>query len=182
MLYLKEANYDDIEKEYVFVRDMPVDENGLTNEWNGVSRKDFEEKAIVQMIALAKGENLPDGYVPETFLFLWDDGEIVGQFRIRHYLCESLRIGAGHIGYFIKREFRGKGYGTQGLSLILQRAKDIVPEDEIYLRVNKDNPASLKVMLHNGGYIEHEDEMKYYVRIKKQGVLGYSYNIENGTC
>lgn len=43
----------------------------------------------------------------------------------------------------------------------------IIPEDEIYLRVNKDNPASLKVMLHNGGYIKYEDEQKFYVRIKK---------------
>lgn len=42
----------------------------------------------------------------------------------------------------------------------------IVPEDEIYLRVNKDNPASLKVMLHNGGYIKYEDDHKFYVRIK----------------
>ena len=31
MLYLKAANVQDIEKEYLFVRDMPVDENGLTN-------------------------------------------------------------------------------------------------------------------------------------------------------
>ena len=44
MLYLKEINYDDIEKEYLFVRDMPIDENGLTNEWYGVSREDFEKK------------------------------------------------------------------------------------------------------------------------------------------
>lgn len=167
MLYLKETNYEDIEKEYLFVRDMPIDENGLTNEWHDISREDFEEKAIVQMIAFAKGENLPEGYVPESFLFLWNDDEIVGQFRIRHYLCESLRIGAGHIGYFIKKEFRGKGYGTEGLKQTLQIAKSIVPEDEIFLRVNKDNPASLKVMLHNGGYIIHEDEFKYYVRIKK---------------
>ena len=167
MLYLKEANYEDIEKEYLFVRDMPFDENGLTNEWHGISRKDFEEKAIVQMIAFAKGENLPEGYVPETFLFLWNDDEIVGQFRIRHYLCESLRTGAGHIGYFVKKEFRGQGYGTEGLKQALQAAKNIIPEDEIYLRVNKDNPASLKVMIHNGGYIVREDEFKYYVRIKK---------------
>ncbi len=41
-----------------------------------------------------------------------------------------------------------------------------MPEDEIYLRVNRDNPASLKVMLKNGGSIHHEDENKYYVRIK----------------
>ena len=167
MLYLKEPNYDDIEKEFLFVRDMPVDENGMTNEWHGISREDFENMALRQMIAFSKGENLPEGYVPETFLFLWNDDEIVGQFRIRHYLCESLRVGAGHIGYMIKKEFRGKGYGKEGLRQTLKIARTIIPEDEIYLRVNKDNPASLNVMLHNGGYVEHEDDHKYYVRIKK---------------
>ena len=167
MLYIKEANFEDIEKEYLFVRDMPVDENGLTNQWNGISREAFEQIALPGMLDSQKGENLPEGYVPETFLFLWDGDEIVGQFRIRHYLCESLRTGAGHIGYFIKKEFRGKGYGTEGLRLTLQVARDIIPEDEFYLRVNKDNPASLKVMLKNGGYIKAEDENKYYVRIKK---------------
>ena len=168
MLQLKPANLEDIEKEYAFVRDMPVDENGLTNEWHGILREDFEEKALKTMISYAKGEGLPEGYVPETFLFLWKDDEIVGQFRIRHYLCESLREGAGHIGYYIGKEFRGKGYGTEGLRLTLQVAKDIIPEDEVYLRVNKDNPASLHVMLNNGGRIHHEDEGKYYVRIEKR--------------
>lgn len=48
----------------------------------------------------------------------------------------------------------------------MEIARTIVPEDEIYLRVNKDNPASLKVMLHNGGYIKYEDDHKFYVRIK----------------
>ena len=167
MLYLREANLEDIEKEFLFVQDMPADENGMTNEWHGISREDFENQAIRQMMLSAKGEGLPEGYVPETFLFLWNDDEIVGQFRIRHYLCESLRTGSGHIGYFIKEEYRGRGYGKEGLRQTIQLARTIIPEDEIYLRVNKDNPASLKVMLHNGGYIEHEDGQKYYVRIKK---------------
>lgn len=167
MLYLKEINYEDIEKEYLFVRDMPVDENGLTNKWHGISREDFENNAIKEMIAFQKGENLPEGFVPETFLFLWNDDEIVGQFRIRHYLCESLRVGAGHIGYFIKKEFRGRGYAKEGLRQTLQVARNIIPEDEIYLRVNKDNPTSLHVMINNGGYIKYEDESKFYVRIKK---------------
>ncbi len=166
MLYLKEANMEDIEKEYLFVRDMPVDENGFTNQWNGISREDFNN-ALEAMMDYAKGENLPEGYVPETFLFLWNAEEIVGQFRIRHYLCESLREGAGHIGYFIHKSCRGKGYGTEGLRLILQMAKEIIPEDEVYLRVDKKNPASLHVMLNNGGFIHHEDDIKYYVRIKK---------------
>lgn len=167
MLYLKRANYKDIDKEYLFVQNIPEDENGFTNEWCGISLEAFREKALKSMIAFSKGVDLPQGWVPETFLFLWNDDEIVGQFRIRHYLCETLREGAGHIGYFIGKEFRGKGYGTEGLRLALKMAKDIIPEEEIYLRVNKDNLASLRVMLKNGGVVHHEDEDKYYVRIVK---------------
>ena len=77
--------------------------------------------------------------------------------------------GAGHIGYFIAGPFRGKGYGTEGLRLTLQEAGRIVPEEEIYLRVNVDNPASLHVMLHNGGRIASRDEKHYYVRISNPG-------------
>ena len=91
MLYLKPANYEDIEKEYLFVKNMPVDENGFTNAWHGISREEFESTAFPNMFAYSKGEQLPAGFVPETFLFLWNDEEIVGQFRLRHYLCESLR-------------------------------------------------------------------------------------------
>ncbi len=167
MIYLKKVNLDDAEKEYLFICDVPYDENGFINDFHGISHDEFVSSAVKQMIDSADGIGLPEGYVPETFYFLWDNDEIVGLFRFRHFLCESLRLGAGHLGYFIKKEFRGKGYGKEGLRQILQIIKHLVPEDEIYLRVNKDNPASLKIMLHNGGYIEHEDEYKYYVRIRK---------------
>ena len=52
----------------------------------------------------------------------------------------------------ISKEFRGKGYGSEGLKLTIEIAKEIVPEEEIYLRVNKDNTASQKVMIKNGAY------------------------------
>ena len=167
MIYLKPANIEDCEKEWLFVKAMPEDENGLTNQWPNISRKDFENKALPDMLRFSKGIDLPDWMVPETFYFLWNDDTIVGQFRIRHYLNEALREGAGHIGYFIGKVFRGKGYATEGLRLTLEEARKIVPENEIYLRVNKDNPASLKVMQKNGGHIVAENEDKYFVRIKK---------------
>ncbi len=169
MVLLKEANTQDAEKEWQFVQRMPEDENGLTNSWHDVSREDFMREALPEMIAFSKGEGLPDGYVPETFFFLWDDQRIVGQFRIRHHLCESLKKGAGHIGYYIAPPFRGQGYGKEGLRLTLKAAAEIVPEEEIYLRVNRDNPASLHVMLYNGGRIVSQDQDKYYVRIANPG-------------
>ena len=169
MLYVKEANAEDIEKEWQFVRDMPEDENGLTNRWHGISREEFETKALPDMLRFSEGVNLPDWMVPGTFLFLWNGDKIVGQFRIRHCLNDALREGAGHIGYFIGRPYRGKGYGTEGLRLTLEVARHIVPESEFYLRVNKDNPASLRVMLKNGGRIVGENEEKYFVRIINPG-------------
>lgn len=166
MLKIKQADTADTEKEYLFVRDIPEDENGFINEYHGISRRDFDD-AMDIIIANSRGERLPEGYVPATTYFLWLDGNIIGEFQIRHHLCESLVNGAGHIGYYIAPEYRGKGYATQGLALILDEARKIVPEDEIYLRVQRSNPASLKVMLKNGGAIHHEDENSYFVRIKK---------------
>ena len=166
-MYLKEPCIEDAEKLYAFISEMPLDENGFTNPRYGASFEVLKGRFLPMMRDYALGKNLPDGFVPETFLFLWHEGEIVGEFRIRHYLTEALRNGAGHIGYFIKKEHRGKGFGTSGLSLTLEKARAIIPEDEIYLRVNRDNAPSLRVILKNGGYVHHEDDEKYYLRIKK---------------
>lgn len=169
MLYLKTANAEDVTKEWMFVRDMPEDENGFTNSWHGVTEEDFRTKALPGMIAAEKGEGLPEGYVPETIYFLWNDDVIVGQFRVRHYLCESLRTGAGHIGYYIAPGLRGRGYGTEGLRLTLEKAREIVPEDEFYLRLQSCNAPSLKVMLKNGGRVVSSDDTHTYVRIPNPG-------------
>ena len=168
MLTLKEANFQDIQKEYEFVREIPENENGFTNAYFGASFDEFSSVCLPQMIAWSEGKELPAGFVPETFYFLWEDSEIVGQFRIRHFLCPSLVEGGGHIGYFIQKDKRNRGLGKKGLRLALEKAQIIVPEDEIYLRVQKNNPASLRVMLSAGGCIHHEDDGHYYVRIKKQ--------------
>ncbi|MBR3813891.1 MAG: GNAT family N-acetyltransferase [Spirochaetaceae bacterium] len=174
MLYLKPANFDDIEKEYAFVAAEPADENGFTNDFAGISFEAFKAVALPRMIDWAQGKNLPEGFVPETFYFLWsDEGQadcalhkIVGELRLRHHLVPALENGSGHVGQFIKREFRGKGYCTEGLRLLIEEAHKIVPEDELYLHCNADNMASLRVMLKNGGTIHHKDENGVFVRIK----------------
>ena len=146
---------------------MPEDENGLVSDWTGISREEFVTAALPKMLAFSKGEGLPEGYVPDTTFFLWNEGEIVGQFRLRHHLNDELRRGGGHIGYYIAPPFRGKNLATEGLRLLLEKAADIVPEKEYYLRLRKGNLASLRVMEKNGGYIAEEDPLHIYVRIPK---------------
>ncbi len=181
MLYLKPANFEDLEKLHVFVAAEPADENGFINDYHEISFEEFKSTALPRMIDFSFGKNLPEGFVPETFYFLWsDEGEdgnpgdranhkIVGELRLRHHLNAALENGSGHVGQFIKKEYRGLGYCTQGLKLLIEEARKIVPENELYLHCNIDNSASLKVMLKNGGAIHHKDQSGYYVRIKLRG-------------
>ena len=170
MLLLKKANLEDSAKEWEFVKDMPEEENGLTNTYHNISEREFTEvvlpQMLPQMIDRSYGKGVPEDRVPDTILFLWDDEEIVGQFRIRHRLNESLRERGGHIGYYIAPQYRGRGYATRGLALALGLAKELVEEDEILFSVCKDNTASQKVILSNGGRVVREDESRLFLAVK----------------
>ncbi len=168
MIYLKEANLDDAKEEYKMFAQMPADENGFTNPEFGASFDEYVNTILPIKINNSKGVDLPDGFVPQTDYFLWDDDKVVGLFRLRHYLNDFLRENSGHIGYGIHRDFRGNGYATKGLELLLDIGKDVIEEDEFYLSVLKDNPASLKVQMSNGARIVREDETNYYTRIAKK--------------
>lgn len=166
-LYLKATNLEDIEEEYNFLYETPT-ENGFENPYYNSPRENFEIQ-IEELINHSKGINLPEGYVPDTYYFLWNNKNIVGLFKLRHYLNEHLKNGSGHIGYAIRPTERGKGYATKGLALMIKEAKKIIPEKEIYLSVNKNNPISLKVQENNGAYIVGETTDHYLTRIKIDG-------------
>ena len=166
MLYLKKLNVEDAEKEYEAIKKIPAEENGYMNKYHSVTKEEFINNVIPERIKISKGINIPEGKVPETYYFLWDDDEIVGLFKIRHCLNEKLRNGSGHIGYGILPDQRGKGYAKEGLRLAIEECKKIIKEDEIYLSVYKNNPASIKVQQDNGAYIVSENEEEYFTRIK----------------
>ena len=167
MVELRKINTKDAYAQWEYTAALPADENGLTNPYYGVAYDEYISKVLPELISYEHPVHMPDWFVPETYYYLWDGERLVGEFRIRHFLTESLRSGAGHIGYSIRKDLRGKGYGTAGLKLTLEIARNIVPEEEIYLRVNKDNIASQKVMLKNGARMAGEDDRHYFMRIPK---------------
>ena len=165
---LRKISLRDAKAQWEYTTALPADENGLTNPYHGVSFEEYTENVLPALISYEHPVNMPDWFVPESYYYLWDGDRLVGEFRIRHHLTEALRSGAGHIGYSIRKDARGMGYGTEGLKLTVEIAERIVPEEEIYLRVNKDNIASRKVMLKNGAYLTGEDETHYFMRIPKE--------------
>ena len=167
MLELRKMNYEDAVEQWEYVTALPADENGLTNRYEGVSFEEYRDSVLPELMMHENPVDMPDWFVPETYYYLWDGGVLVGEFRIRHFLTEALRTGAGHIGYSVRKAFRGRGYGTKGLALTLDLARKIVPEEEIYLRVLKTNIPSFKAICNSGAYIADEDETHYLMRVKK---------------
>ena len=153
----------DYRKTYDLYMSFPENENGYMNNVYGYNYEQFlawiEKKKNWSL-----GKELPEGFVADTTYVLVDDGEYVGVFNLRHYLNDFLREGPGHIGYCVSKKYRGKGYATKGLELTLAKARQMDIQ-EVYMSVNKDNPASLRVQIKNGAYIHHENETKYFTRI-----------------
>jgi predicted acetyltransferase len=100
------------------------------------------------------GVNLPERFVPSTFLVADVAGEIVGRTSIRHRLNEVLLHEGGHIGYAVLPAHRRRGYATEILrqSLIVARSLGI---DRVLLTCNDDNIGSIKAIEACHGQLEN---------------------------
>ena len=97
-----------------------------------------------------------DGLVPDsTFFALDEDGVFVGAVNIRHRLNEKLLRTGGHIGDGIRPSRRGQGYGKEMLRLALEECRKL-GIDRVLMTCGKENVASARTILGNGGVLENE--------------------------
>lgn len=101
------------------------------------------------------GENLPKGYVRENFYLCYDREVLVGVFSLKFELTDFLFNFGGHIGYAVRPSKRNRGLATQMLKQGLELAKQF-GFHRILCVCNKDNYASERVILKNGGFFENE--------------------------
>lgn len=126
---------------------------------------------LASLISESAGENLPDGYVPQTTYWLVDNGEFIGRVSLRHRLSEYLLKEGGHIGYDIRPTKRKHGYGKKILELALPRARQL-GISEILVTCNETNIGSRKIIEANKGVLENVIEvgadkprkMRYWIK------------------
>ena len=112
------------------------------------------ETYLGRLASLENGENVPESWVPSTFLVAEVDGQIVGRVSIRHQLNDFLERRGGHIGYGVRPAYRGRGHATE----ILQNALKIARElgvSRVLVTCDDANVASSKVIEKAGGVLEN---------------------------
>lgn len=104
-----------------------------------------------------KEETVREGLVPSTtYIAIATDGcHLIGMIDIRHRLNDFLLNFGGHIGYSVRRSERQKGYATEMLDLALKECKKLDIK-KILITCDKDNVASAKTIINNGGVMENE--------------------------
>jgi len=133
---------------------------------------DFERFVEMQR-SRARGENLPEGYVPGSEFWLVDGGEFIGRATVRHRLNEKLIKVGGHVGFDVRPSKRGRGYGKGILKLALEKAKELGITN-VLVTCDIRNEASRKIIEHSGGVFQdqiHNPEMgsdarRYWIDIK----------------
>jgi predicted acetyltransferase len=98
-----------------------------------------------------KGEEVER--VPQTTMWLVENGGFIGDAKIRHRLNDKLFLSGGHIGYGVRPSARNKGYATEMLRQSLIWLRDNLGLDKALLSCLVENTASARVMEKNGGQL-----------------------------
>ncbi len=95
--------------------------------------------------------------VPDSVFFLLDEerDRLLGAVNIRHYLNASLLRSGGHIGDGVRPSERRKGCATEMIRLALIECRKL-GIDRVLMTCEKDNVASAKTIVRNGGVLENE--------------------------
>lgn len=112
---------------------------------------------VLKFEELAQGIHIPAEYVPCSTFWAHEDSTdiLIGAVNIRQALNDDLLFAWGNIGYEVRPDERRKGYATQMLHLALNECKRL-NLDTVLLGCYKDNAASARTILKNGGILENE--------------------------
>lgn len=139
------------QKEFLKNHEIIHGSNGLTTEFDIVK---WRKRVLKNEISP------PSNLVPSTqFLLIDEKINLVGMLDLRHKLTPHLEKEGGHIGYSIRKSFRGAGYAKEGLRQALKLAKDKFDLNKVLLTCDSDNYASKSVILSSGGKLDNRIEM-----------------------
>lgn len=144
----REVSLQDGHKEYEFFSNIEIEnENGFYIK----KANDFVEfREILKNLVKDKNIAFTEQRVPQIVYWVVLNDDIIGIVKVRKRINENLKKLGGHIGYYILKKYRNKGYGKE----LLKRALDLFDDNTtIVITCSKDNLASQKVIEYNNGIL-----------------------------
>lgn len=116
------------------------------------------------------GRDLPAGSVASSTYWLVQSCEILGVSNLRHCLNDEIRHCGGHIGLGIRPSQRGRGLGTELMSLTVKAAwkRGI---DALHVHCHRSNGASARMIRSTGGVLHSEIRDERSARIVQRFVI-----------
>ncbi|MEE8602512.1 GNAT family N-acetyltransferase [Euzebya tangerina] len=123
----------------------------------GLQPDDPFDEWVERVRAHERGEQLPDSWVPSSFLLGVIDGAdgdvVVGRTSIRYELNDFLVHEGGHVGYGVRPQHRHQGFATAMLRLSLARLEER-GITRVLVTCDDDNLGSAAVIEACGGVLE----------------------------
>lgn len=116
----------------------------------------------------SKGVNIPEGRVPDSMLYAFLDGRIVGRISIRHELNDFLFSEGGNIGYSVATKYQNRGIATKMLEHALVFCKEKLGLAEVLITCDDENVGSYKVIEKCGGKLESKNISNDGSKIKRR--------------
>ncbi|EFH82373.1 GNAT family N-acetyltransferase [Ktedonobacter racemifer] len=141
------------------------EEYNYNNMW--LAREDFAA-FVRELEDEAQGIGLLVGLPRQQTYFLLKDGvQIIGEIRFRPHLEEPYEKLNGHVGYNIHPAYRGQGYGTRQLALLLEEARQLALPG-VSMTIEDENPSSVRVIQKNGGRLLRVMENPPSIRVEEE--------------
>lgn len=118
---------------------------------------------LARLENLRLGVDVPQGWVPATFLVAELNGQVVGRVSIRHHLNPYLAEVAGHIGIGVRPDFRRRGYATA----ILHQSLSVAATTglaRVLVTCDASNVGAINATVDCGGVLENVAAARRSVR------------------
>ena len=126
-------------------------EDGMAEEWIGKHQDAFEAGELVNFAVTRRAE-----------------GDLIGAIGLRI----DQQSATAELGYWIGREFWGRGYGTEAARVVVAYGFEMIGLTSVHSHHLKRNPASGRIM-QKTGMVQQGTGMEE-VRGRQEEVVGYS--------